>query len=109
MAIRPSIPPIVREKLGSIEALCREHHVVRLDLFGSALSDRFDPDQSDLDFVVEFDDKNRVLGLRGDFIALLIKLEKELGRPVDIVEYRAVRNPYFREEIDEKRTQIYAA
>ena len=38
-----------------LEELCRRFHVRRLDLFGSAASDGFDPARSDLDFLVEFD------------------------------------------------------
>ncbi len=38
-----------------LEEVCRRFHVRRLDLFGSAASDDFDPAGSDLDFLVEFD------------------------------------------------------
>ncbi|MBV8575147.1 MAG: nucleotidyltransferase domain-containing protein [Acetobacteraceae bacterium] len=41
-----------REKL---RALCRCFHVRRLDLFGSAARGDFDPERSDVDFLVEFD------------------------------------------------------
>jgi predicted nucleotidyltransferase len=37
-----------------IPRLCQHYNVRRLDVFGSALRDGFDPVQSDLDFVVEF-------------------------------------------------------
>jgi predicted nucleotidyltransferase len=38
-----------------LEDLCRRFHVRRLDLFGSATGNDFDPARSDLDFLVEFD------------------------------------------------------
>ena len=38
-----------------LRELCRWFHVRRLDLFGSAAGDDFDPARSDLDFLVEFD------------------------------------------------------
>jgi predicted nucleotidyltransferase len=38
-----------------LRELCRRFHVRRLDLFGSATGDDFDPARSDLDFLVEFD------------------------------------------------------
>jgi len=41
-----------REQLA---AICREYRVRRLALFGSALRDDFDPERSDLDFIVEFE------------------------------------------------------
>ena len=38
-----------------LPALCRRFHVRRLDLFGSAARGDFDPESSDIDFLVEFD------------------------------------------------------
>jgi predicted nucleotidyltransferase len=38
-----------------LQELCRRFHVRRLDLFGSAARGDFDPERSDIDFVVEFD------------------------------------------------------
>ncbi len=40
-----------------LRALCRRFHVRRLDGFGSAARGDFDPAQSDLDFLVEFDSR----------------------------------------------------
>jgi predicted nucleotidyltransferase len=40
-----------REKIGELR---RRHAVQRLALFGSAVRDDFDPERSDLDFLVEF-------------------------------------------------------
>ncbi len=42
-----------------IEALCREHHIRRLALFGSALRDDFSAD-SDVDVLVEFEPSARI-------------------------------------------------
>ena len=44
----------IEQKREQLADLCRRHHVRRLALFGSALRDDFDPQHSDLDFVVEF-------------------------------------------------------
>ena len=38
-----------------LRALCRRFQVQRLDLFGSAARGDFDPEHSDIDFIVEFD------------------------------------------------------
>ena len=38
-----------------LRELCHRFHVRRLDLFGSAAGDHFDPARRDLDFLVEFD------------------------------------------------------
>lgn len=70
---------IDRRKLA---ALCRRHHIRRLSVFGSALRPDFGPD-SDVDFLVEFDER-RPVGLR------IFDVEEDLatllgGRKPDLV------------------------
>lgn len=88
--------------------LCREYDVRRLDLFGSAAKGNFDPQRSDLDFVVDFNNLN-VENAADRFLGLLVDLEGLFGRRVDLVSYRAVRNPYFKQVIDQTRITLYAA
>jgi uncharacterized protein len=91
-----------------IAALCRRHDVRRLELFGSAARGTgFDPDRSDLDFLVEFS-ADRPPTLAG-FFALREGLADLLGRPVDLVAPAALRNPYLRADIDRHREVVYAA
>ena len=92
-----------------IEALCRRFHVCRLEVFGSAAEEgRFDGQRSDVDFLVEFspDAEPRLAELYLDLIAAL---RDTLGRDVDLVMARAIRNPYFRQVIDRSRRTLYAA
>jgi predicted nucleotidyltransferase len=91
-----------------LQALCRRFHVRRLDLFGSAARGGFDPEHSDVDFIVEFD--------RGPsqhpfdaYFGLKEGLEALLGRKVDLVELSAVRNPYLKASIEQSRENVYAA
>ena len=100
--------PFVQEKLPQIVALCRRYHVRRLDLFGSATGDRFDPGRSDVDFVLEYLPEAKPL-YPDAYFGLKEDLEALLGRHVDLVMINAVRNPYFREELEETRVQLYAA
>jgi len=51
---RPMIADIASHR-EELRELCRRFHVRRLDLFGSATGDDFDPARSDLDFLVEFE------------------------------------------------------
>ncbi|MFA7235690.1 MAG: nucleotidyltransferase domain-containing protein [Phycisphaeraceae bacterium] len=104
----PHIPAVIRRKLSELEALCRKNYVRRLDVFGSALRDDFDPSNSDLDFIVDFRDDAPPGGLHGPYFTLLFDLKDLFGREIDLVEYVAVRNPYFRKELDETRVPIYA-
>lgn len=46
---------LIQESSAQLAHLCREHHVRRLEVFGSAARADFDPASSDLDFLVEFE------------------------------------------------------
>ncbi|NOS99266.1 MAG: DNA polymerase III subunit beta [Phycisphaerales bacterium] len=99
---------MIEARRDALEELCRRFRVRRLELFGSAAGDRFDAEQSDFDFLVDFlpEAEPRLAECYLDLIAALREL---LGREVDVVMLRAVRNPYFRTVIDRTRTSLYAA
>jgi uncharacterized protein len=92
-----------------LRALCRRFHVRRLDLFGSAARGDFDPERSDIDFLVEFDRDHPAALSLGTYFELKESLEALLGRPVDLVEPGAVRNPYLKASIERSREPVFAA
>lgn len=99
---------LLKQHHGQIKALCTQHGVRKLELFGSAASGAFDPLTSDVDFFVEFLD----LGWEGSFkryMGLKLDLEDLLGRPVDLVEPQAVTNPYFLPIASRHCELVYAA
>ena len=85
---------LLAEKQAELAALCRGFHVARLDVFGSAVTGGFVPDQSDLDFLVSFEPPpERSLTTFLDFKEAL---ESLFGIPVDLVEREAVEaNPNY--------------
>jgi len=83
-----------------LRALCRRFHVRRLGLFGSAAREDFDPVHSDIDFLVESDREHPDALSLNTYFDFKETLEALLGRPVDLVEPGAVRNPYRRASID---------
>lgn len=88
--------------------LCRKYDVRRLDIFGSAVRGDFDPEKSDLDFLVQFN--NFTIHNAADrYLDLLFDLEALFGRKVDLVSDQAIRNPYFRKAVDAERVNLYAA
>jgi predicted nucleotidyltransferase len=100
--------PLIDERREEIERLCVRYGVRRLELFGSAAGGSFDPDRSDLDFLVEFQDLP--LDRYADsYFGLLFALEDLFGRHVDLVMTSAIRNPYFLAEIEASRTVLYEA
>jgi uncharacterized protein len=89
--------------------LCRRFHVRRLDLIGSAARDDFDPHRSDVDFLVEFDRGHPEAMSFDTYFGLKESLESLLGRPVDLVESSAVRNPYLKAEFERSRVALFEA
>ena len=92
-----------------LRALCRRFHVRRLDLFGSAARADFDPQRSDLDFLVEFDREHPQALSFNTYFDFKEALEALLGRPVDLVEPSAVRNPYLKASIEASREPVFEA
>lgn len=92
----------------TLAVLCRKYDVARLDIFGSAVRGDFDPDRSDLDFLVRFN--NFTVGNAADrYFDLLSDMEELFRRKIDLVSDTAIRNPYFRQSVDNERVNIYAA
>jgi predicted nucleotidyltransferase len=91
-----------------LAALCRAFHVKRLELFGSALGSGFDPARSDLDFVVEFAPLAPTAYATA-FFAFKEALERLFERSVDLIVLSAIRNPYFRRQVEQRKALIYAA
>ena len=99
---------VIEQNRTRIEALCQEYQVARLKLFGSAARGDFDPSRSDLDFFVEFKDPGWKESFKR-FMGLKLDLETLFDRSVDLVEPKAVVNPYFAAVANRYRAPIYAA
>lgn len=103
-----ALHPAVQSKLAELISLCRRYGVDKLELFGSATSERFDAANSDVDFLVELQPASPG-ELSDRYFGFLEALEHLFGRPIDLVMTRAIRNPYFLEGIESSQTLLYAA
>lgn len=102
-----NVNELIKQHQQAIEDLCRKYSVSRLELFGSAASGAFDPQSSDLDFLVEFLPLEE--GRYADaYFNLLFDLEDLFGRPVDLVMPQAIRNRYFLQAVNRHREVLYA-
>ncbi len=90
-----------------VAALCKRAGARRLDVFGSAVRNDFDPATSDLDFLVEFDDVPPAQYAQAYFM-LKEGLEQLFGRSVDLVTDSSLANPYFRARLTDERRSVYA-
>jgi predicted nucleotidyltransferase len=89
-----------------IAGFCRRWNVTEFSLFGSVLRDDFRPD-SDVDVLVVFAPGTRP-GWR-DWWEMEQALAAMFGRKVDLVERKAVTNPFRRHHILKTRRVVYAA
>lgn len=89
-----------------LTSLCLLYGVKRLELFGSASRSDFDLVESDLDFLVEFGESHPQ-GAFDRYFGLKEALEQLFQRPVDLVEGKAIRNPYFRQAIEQDKVLVY--
>jgi len=88
-----------------IKNICSRYKVSKLFVFGSVLTNRFN-EESDVDFIVDFD--NVTLPEYADnYFDLKSELEKILNRKVDLLEEKAIRNPFLRKSIDSSKVLVY--
>ena len=96
---------LIEDNRDAIVALCRQYGVQRLAVFGSAVKGTFDPEHSDLDFVVDFGGYER--GVGGRYLGLIVALERLLERSVEVVTVHAGTSASFRDEVARTAETIY--
>ena len=99
--------PFLEPHLAEIQQLCRVNGIERLDVFGSVLRDDFNS-ESDVDFLVVFQ-REASTNAFSQYFDFKEALERVLGREVELVCANAIRNPYFKREVEQTRQPLYAA
>lgn len=90
----------------SLIKLCEQNRVKSLYVFGSVLTDRFN-DNSDIDLIVDID-SNDPFEYADSYFNLKFALQDLLRRPIDLLENKAIKNPFIRSNIDSSKYLIYA-
>lgn len=99
---------VVEEKLPGLIRICQRNGIRRLELFGSAAREDFQPAASDLDFIVTFDDSAGRGGFKS-YLDALREFEDLLGHKVDLLEADAITNPFLLEAIEQDRIVLCEA
>ena len=98
---------LIELNLQRIFDLCRKHKVKTLAVFGSILTDRFN-DQSDVDLLVDFESIDHdKFDYVSNYFGLRDALEMLLGRRVDLIEEKGLRNKYFIANVNRTKQVIY--
>ena len=99
---------ILESRLDAVAQACIRHGATRLDVFGSALRDDFEPGRSDVDLLVELGPMEPYARVDAYF-GLLEDLREILGERVDLVVAGAVKNRYIARDIEQTKQLLYAA
>jgi len=81
----------------ALSEACARFGVARLRVFGSVLNDHFDPQASDIDFLVDFQAGRE--DRFADFFGLQDELTRIFGRKIDLIVAESVKNPYFKSSV----------
>ena len=96
---------LLDEHIVDIRNLCSNYNVKQLYAFGSVLTSEFNS-ESDVDLVVDFDPIDTAL-YADNYYDFKFSLQNILNRPIDLLEEKAIKNPYFRQTLNQQRQLIY--
>lgn len=96
---------LIEDNRAALEALCRQHAIRTLSLFGSAATDAWDPETSDLDFLIDPGDYDDRVARR--LMGFLAGLERLFGDDFDAITERSIHSEVIRAEVDRTAVVLY--
>jgi len=100
--------PILQAQLPMVKELFKKNKIKSAYAFGSIVGSNFHA-KSDIDFLINFEDGLEPLEKGEIWWNLHDILRNVFNREIDILIENSLKNPYFIEEINEKKQLIYAA
>ena len=97
---------LIELNIQKIIELCKKHNVKSLAVFGSILTDKFN-DNSDVDLLVDFNSEITYHNYTDNFFSLYYALRSLFEREIDLVDSTSIKNPYFKDELNETKLLIY--
>lgn len=96
---------LTETNINKIKSLCKKHKVRAMYVFGSVLTEKFSK-SSDIDLLVDFLPMN-ALEYTENYYDLKFSLQDIFNRKIDLLEQKALKNPYFIQNINENKKLIY--
>lgn len=101
--------PIIKQHIEELKAICEKLKIRRLYAFGSAVTfDKF-KENSDIDFMITFDEHLSPEEYSENYFQLHYKLRELFNREVDVITERSLTNPYLIESINKNKVLLYEA
>ena len=97
---------IIENNIDHITVLCRKYKVEKLYAFGSVISNRFNPETSDIDLIAELETLPPIE--KGEnLMNLWTELEELFTRRIDLLSDQPIKNPFLRKNIEQTKQLIY--
>ncbi len=96
---------LIERNIEKLKKLCDKYNVSKLYVFGSAINGKFGKD-SDIDFLVTFD-KIELSEYADNYFDFKFSLEDLFNRKIDLLEEKAIKNPFLKQSIDTSKELIY--
>ena len=96
---------ILEQNTLPIKKLCYKYNVSKLYFFGSILTDKFNTD-SDIDLLVRFK-SIKPEDYADNYFDFKFSLEDLFQRKIDLLEEKAIKNPFLKQSIDSTKKIIY--
>jgi predicted nucleotidyltransferase len=96
----------IQLKLAEFLKLCKSHNVKNIYAFGSAVTEDFNDESSDIDLLIEIDSEDPIK--RGEnLMKIWDKVEDFFQRKVDLLTNSSIKNPIPRNNIDRTKILLY--
>jgi uncharacterized protein len=104
--------PEVKNNIDKITDACKKHHVKSLYLFGSAARVNDFTENSDIDFLVNFEpvhgnSDTDIFLMANNYQSLVQKLQSITNRKIDLLQEKNIRNKYLKYFINKEKQLVY--
>ena len=98
---------IIEKRKDELKEICKELKIKKLYAYGSAVtSDNF-RENSDIDFLITFEDNISPEEYSENYFQLQYKLRELFDRDIDVITERSLSNPYFIDSVNKNKVLIY--
>ena len=96
---------LIKSHINELNLICKQYGVKSLFVFGSVASDTTNA-ESDIDLLVDFNTTDP-LKYADNYFGLKFQLHDLLKREIDLLEAKALKNPFLKQEIDSTKVLVY--
>ncbi|HRZ42444.1 MAG TPA: nucleotidyltransferase domain-containing protein [Bacteroidales bacterium] len=100
---------IIEQKKSELQRICKQLRISKLYAFGSVVASGKFRENSDIDFIIDFEGTLSPEEYSENYFQLHYLLRALFKREIDIITENSLSNPYFIESINQTKVLIYEA